>query len=258
MVNLVLTAFESTKQLATSATVPAHAPTFSSDATITLSTSVAASALQETFFFRSDNPILSDASFVYYYVDSSKRTGYTSTLNPKTGEVTANQYVASDPIGKDFIRHLANGLFGTYLGADLFTNEDAVNTDINAKCDEIATTIGAKITALDFTNGTYGDLATDANSKKYMADNTSAENLGREMFNQLITAAPTRFVDINHAANGFNYNASEDGYYKMPILPGDTITYKVVLQPAAGQDAAVATGGSATERAYTVTLNVGA
>lgn len=256
MVNLVLTAFESTKQLATSATVPAHAPTFSSDATITLSTSVAATDLQQAFFFRSDNPILSDASFVYYYVDPSKWTGYTSTLNPKNGTVTANQYVASDPIGKDFIRHLANGLFGTYLGADLFTNEDAVNTDINSKCDEIANAIGAKITALDFTNGNYGGLATDANNKKYMADNTSAENLGREMFNQLITAAPSRFIDINHTETGYNYNASEDGYYKMPILAGDSITYKVTLQPAAGQDTAVLTGGSATERAYTVTLNV--
>jgi hypothetical protein len=91
-----------------------------------------------------------------------------------------------------------------------------------------------------------------------MADNTSAENLGREMFNQLITAAPDRFIDINHADTGYNYNAEEDGYYKMPIIAGDTITYKVTLQPAVGQDAAVATGGSATERTYKVILTVGA
>jgi hypothetical protein len=76
------------------------------------------------------------------------------------------------------------------------------------------------------------------------------------MFNQLITAAPSRFIDINHTETGYNYNGSEDGYYKMPIIAGDSITYKVTLQPAVGQDSAVLTGGTTTDRTYTVTLNV--
>ena len=256
MVNLILTAFENTKQLTSSATVPLQTSSFSSDAIVTLNTSVSAADLQNTFFFRSDDPILSDASFVYYYVDSSKWLGFNDTLNPKNGVVTTNEYVLNDTIGKDFIRHLAAGLFGTYLGADLFTNEDVVNADINIKCDEIATNISNKIAALDLSSGTFTDLIADVSGNKYLPDNTSEENLGREMFNQLITAAPSRFVGINNLATGYTYNGVDDGYYKMPIVAGDSITFKVVLQPADGQSAAVLTGGTATERAYKVTLNV--
>jgi hypothetical protein len=256
MVNLVLTAFENTTQLTSSATIPNQTASFSSDAIVTLNTSVSAADLQNTFFFRSDDPILSDASFVYYYVDPSKWLGFNDTLNPKNGVVTTNQYVANDTIGKDFIRHLAAGLFGTYLGADLFTNEDVVNADIETKCDEIATIISNKITALNFVGGTFGDLIDDVNSKKYLPDNTSEENLGREMFNQLITAAPNRFVGINNLTTGYTYNGVDDGYYKMPIVAGDSITFKVVLKPADGQSTAVQTGGTATDRIYKVTLNV--
>jgi hypothetical protein len=255
-VNLVLTAFESTQQLTSSATVPQQTSTFTSDATITLTTDVSAADLQNTFFFRSDDPILSDASFVYYYVDSSKWVGFNNTLNPKNGTVTTNEYVLNDAIGKDFIRHLAAGLFGTYLGADLFTNEDAVNADINTKCDEIATNISDKISALDLSSGDFGGLIDDVSGKKYLPDNTSEENLGREMFNQLITADPSRFVGINDLTTGYTYNGVDDGFYKMPIVAGDSITFKVILQPDISQNTTILTGGTATERAYKVTLNV--
>jgi hypothetical protein len=253
MVNLILTAFENTKLLTTSATVPNHAINISSNATITLTTDVYAADLQNTFFFRSDDPILSDASFVYYYVDSSKWVGFNNTLNPKNGTVTTNEYVLNDAIGKDFIRHLAAGLFGTYLGADLFTNEDAVNADINTKCDEIATNISNKISALDLSSGDFGDLIIDVSGNKYLSDNTSEENIGREMFNQLISAAPSRFVDIS---GNYAYNGVDDGFYKMPIVAGDSITFKVILQPDISQNTTILTGGTATERAYKVTLNV--
>jgi len=256
MVNFVLSAFESSFTLSESATIPSQVLSLTTDATITLSTSVAASVLQNTFFIRSDEDITLDASFVYYYTDTSKWSNAQTVLNPKNGIVTSNGYVASDNVSKDFIRDLARQLFGTYLGADMFTNEDSVVTDINSKCDTVASTIMALLTSIDKTSGDVSlrSMSTDSAGAKYMKDNTSSSNISRELMNQLFSSAPSRFVNIK---DNYKYNATEDGFYRLPILAGDTITFKLTLVPAAGQVQAVPTGPSAlNQRTYTVILNV--
>lgn len=254
MVNFVLSAFESSFTLSESATIPSQVLSLTTDATITLSTSVAASVLQNTFFIRSDEDITLDASFVYYYTDTSKWSNAQTVLNPKNGIVTSNGYVASDNVSKDFIRDLARQLFGTYLGADMFTNEDSVVTDINSKCDTVASTIMALLTSIDKTSGSFSGMSTDSAGAKYLKDNTSSSNISRELLNQLFSSAPSRFVNIK---DNYKYNATEDGFYKLPILAGDTITFKLTLVPAAGQVSAVPTGPSSlNQRTYTVILNV--
>ena len=254
MVNFVLSAFESSFTLSESATIPSQVLSLTTDATITLSTSVAASVLQNTFFIRSDEDITLDASFVYYYTDTSKWSNAQTVLNPKNGIVTSNGYVASDNVSKDFIRDLARQLFGTYLGADMFTNEDSVVTDINSKCDTVASTIMALLTSIDKTSGSFSGMSTDLSGAKYLKDNTSSSNISRELMNQLFSSAPSRFVNIK---DNYKYNATEDGFYRLPILAGDTITFKLTLVPAAGQVSAVPTGPSSlNQRTYTVILNV--
>jgi hypothetical protein len=252
-VNFVLSAFESAFTLSESAAIPSQTLSLTTDATLTLSTSVPASVLQQTFFIQTDEDITVDASFVYYYTDTTKWANAQTVLNPKNAVVTSNGYVASDNVSKDFIRDLARQLFGTYLGADMFTNEDSVVTDINTKCDTVATTIMALLTSIDKTSGTFSGIVTGVNGK-YMKDSTSTSNITRELLNQLITAAPSRFVDIK---TNYKYNATDDGFYKMPILTGDTITFKLTLTPAPGQVGAVPTGPlTLNNRTYTVILNV--
>jgi hypothetical protein len=252
-VNFVLSAFESAFTLSASAAIPSQTLSLTTDATLTLSTSVPASVLQETFFIQTDEDITLDASFVYYYTDTSKWANAQTVLNPKNGVVTSNGYVASDNVSKDFIRDLARQLFGTYLGADMFTNEDSVVTDINSKCDTVATTIMALLTSIDKTSGTFSGIVSGTNGK-YLKDSTSTSNISRELMNQLITSAPSRFVDIK---SNYKYNATEDGFYRLPILAGDTITFKLTLVPATGQVAAVPTGpATLNQRTYTVILNV--
>lgn len=252
-VNFVLSAFENLVTLTTSASIPSQTLSLTTNANITLTTAVPASTLQQTFFFRTDNPITTDASFVYYYTDMSKWANALTDLNPKNGTVTTGFYVANDNVSKDFIRDIAKQLFGTYLGADLFTNEDSVVTNINAGCDTVATSIRALLTSIDMTDGLVS-MAVDSSNNKYMKDDTSISNISRELLNQLITAAPSRFVDIK---SNYKYNATEDGFYKMPILAGDTITFKLTLTPAAGQTDAVRTGpATMAVRTYTVILNV--
>lgn len=253
-VNFVLTALNSQFQLSTAGAIPIYTPTLTSDAVITLNTTVSADVMQNTFFYRTDRDITLDASFVYYYVDSSKWTNQSTVLNPKNGVVTTNMYVAEDGVGKDFLRDLAKQLFGTYLGADLFTNEDSVITDIHAKCDSVATYAVALINSIDKTVGTSTLLKTDLSGGKYLDDNVSVSNISRELFNQLITTAPTRFTDTKPQ----KYNVEEDGFYKLPILQGDTITFKMTISPSTTQTAAVPTGPtSLLSRSYKVVMNVG-
>ena len=256
-VNFVLSALNRQFQLATGTSIPSYTPTLTSDAVITLNTSVSASVMQNTFFYRTDKDITLDASFVYFYVDSSKWTDKNTVLNPKNGIVTTNMYVSNDGVGKDFLRDLAKQLFGTYLGADLFTNEDSVITDVNAKCDDVATYAVALVNSIDKTVGTSTLLKTDLSGAKYLDDNVSTSNISRELFNQLMTSAPTRFNDTK--LQKYNASGEEDGYYKLPIFQGDTITFKMTISPSATQTTAVPTGPTALlSRSYTVVMNVGA
>ena len=254
-VNFVLTALNSSIQLSTSSVIPSYSQSFTADATITLNTSVSASVFQNTFYFRTDTDITSDASFVYYYVNTTNWPNKNTTLSARNGIVTSNGYVASDTGGKDFLRDLARQLFGTYLGADLFTNEDEVVSDINANFDTVADNIVTLLGSIDKSIGTFSGMATDSSGNKYLKDNTSVSNISRELFNEMITTAPDRFVDIK---TNYKYNVSvEDGFYKMPILAGDTVTFKVTIVPSSNQTTAVPTGPvTLASRSYTVILNV--
>ena len=120
-INLVLSAFESNFTLQTSATLPDYEPALGAvDATIDLTVNVPLATIRNTFYYRTDDPITSDASFVYYYVDKSAWSTFSSDMNPFNGTVTDGYYGSNttDDIGKDFLRELAKQLFSTYIGAE--------------------------------------------------------------------------------------------------------------------------------------------
>jgi hypothetical protein len=101
--------------------------------------------------------------------------------------------------------------------------------------------------------GTSTLLKTDLSGGKYLDDHVSTTNISRELFNQLITTAPTRFTDTTPQ----KYNTEEDGFYKLPILQGDTITFKMTIAPSTTQTTAVPTGPtSLLSRSYKVVMNV--
>ena len=253
-VNFVLSALNNVITLGTAGVIPSYNLSLTSDATITLTNGITVAQAQNAFYFRTDDPITLDASFVYYYVDTEQWTNKAVVLSPKNGIVTSNAYVASDAVGKDFLRDLAKQLFGTHLGADLFTNEDAVISDINSKCDTVANNLISLLGSIDKTSGSLAGLQTDSSGNRYFNDNASTSNISRELFNQLMTNAVSRFSNIK---DNYKKNAVEDGHYRMPILAGDSITFKMTISPASGQTAAVPTGPTALQnRTYTVILNV--
>lgn len=257
-INLVLSAFESNFTLQTSATLPDYEPALGAvDATIDLSVNVPLATIRNTFYYRTDDPITSDASFVYYYVDKSAWGTFSGDMNPFNGTVTDGYYGSNttDDIGKDFLRELAKQLFSTYIGADLFTNEDAVVTDISTRCGEVATAIDTLMANVDVTATLQGP---DGNGEYYKKDDTATTNLTREILNQMldVTAGqPTRFDDVTVDA----YTAKGTGYFHVPFAVGDTLSFKLTVSPKADQHTVIATGlSSMASRAYRVRMTVGA
>lgn len=230
-VNFVVTAFESQIQLTNSVLLPTTTNELVADAHIVLDATVLATDLQNAFFYKTDLLIIGSDSFVYHYVDTTKWQNIASTMNPQNGRVE-DGFVSNDPIGKDFLRYLAKKLFGTYLAADLFINEDAVVAEIRTKCGDMATNIENLLNNIDLNQGIHPGLLQDSNQKLYMHDDRiTSENISRELFNQLTARSPTRFSDLTL----YKYNGTEDGFYKLPILAGDTISFKLTISPSTTQ-----------------------
>lgn len=150
------------------------------------------------------------------------------------------------------MRHLADKLFGSYLGVDLFNNETTVKADIISKCGTLATNISNTISTVGI-YGSDGDLlGTDGS---YYLDDTvvNPKNVTRELLYQLLNHVGSR-----GRLNGNNLSTYEmpgqTGFYKMPLIAGDTISYAVSIAPSANQDTNVPTGTGSTSRKFLVKL----
>ena len=248
-VDFVLSALDSQIVLSESALISGNIDNLICDATINLVTQVSAAVLQSTFFFRTGVNATTTAD---YYVDTSKWNDLQTTLNPKNGIVGNGGYTANDGVGKDFLRDLARQLFGTYLGADLFINEDTIVSQINDRCDDIASEISTLLTNVDQIIGISTFMEEDEFQKKFLNDNiASPSNISRELLNQLESHAPWRFGNL---ATQYSYNNTDDGFYKMPILKDDTFTFKLTINPADTQ--LRFTGEHSIYRTYKVVLTV--
>lgn len=259
-IELVLTAFSSDFTLSDPALIGVQDVSMNPyAATIDLSFQVPRSTIRNTFYIQTDNDITMDASFVYYYVDAAAWPTSQDNLNPKNGTINGYNgggYVVGDGVSKDFIRNLAHQLFGTYLGADLFTNEDVLVADINASCNTVAEAIQTKLNSVDKTLGNFAGIVSGANGK-YLPDVTSTGNLTRELFKQMMFEAAPRFADIS--GTDMAYTAKGAGFYHLPFINGDTISFNLVINPKSDQHTFIATKGVPLDpRSYRVKLSVGA
>ena len=230
--NLHLEHFENSFTMDTSARLVVSTVSNIQDSAATIDLSgfdVSASVFGETFYIKMDTDIIGDASSVWYYVDKSKWTNSTDTMNPIHGVATLGQFVDSDDIGEDFIREIARQCFGTHLASDLFTNENAMYTDISGKCALVSTDINSKISAADIAAGTITNMPTDASSNKYLTDAyDGSNNLTKLMFNALYALDTPRFADIS---SNHSYPEKGVGFYKLPFEANDVIEFRLTLSP---------------------------
>ena len=238
---------------ANSLTIPGLTPVLNGiDAIVTIDIPI--TNLQEAFYFKTDSLIATDATDdVRCYVDTSKWATMVNDINASTGTISVanNAFVDSDIISKDFLRNVANGLFGTHLGVDLFTNETTVAQNLVAQTLTVANSIKSIMDDVGIA-GTDGDLNVDASGNKYFLDTvTGTKNVTRSLLLQLLAAAPERF----HSSNFGSYQLSgEPGSYRMPLNIGDSLSYALTIHPDPNQNTSVNTGTNAESRKYRVKL----
>lgn len=170
-----------------------------------------------------------DASDIKYYVYRSlwpatlrlnpvhAHTLTSSPILPTAGEVLAEKNL----VKHDFVRYLAKCLFNTPHGVDLFSNEDALLTDLVQKGAAARLAIEASLDAVNQANAANGTAP-----HKYSINTLdSSANFSRVLLRQVANAAPARF----------HGTADISGIHSIPFVDGDTINFKVSITPATNQ-----------------------
>jgi len=162
-------------------------------------------------------------------------------------------------IQDDFIRHLAEGVFGTHFGTAIFDNvTDLCNNIVNLCSDTVAGDIRNGITY--DTSGVYTLIEDPETGLFYFTEvaDTDATNLTREIMQQMFNSAAIRNrLAVNIDANG-NVDPSGNGLLVDSLLPqpvpfreNDTLCMAVTFNPEASQ-VNVSTGTAVGPRRYLI------
>lgn len=204
-----------------------------------------------------------DSSFSYSasnYNPANAMLDYKSTVGglESIGAIASTE-VSGDPIpsdkmmvAHDFVRYLAQQLFNTHMGVDLFNNQVTLLQHLRVLCAggtaDVSGTwqnVVTKVQAVS-TTGTHPLLQTDADGNKYMSNtDTTHDNLCRILIDQIMEYDQERFQSID--ASGVPQ--------PLPFQQGDSISFKLIISPAPGQEAL--TGVAAfPPRSYLITLDL--
>ena len=235
MPEFVLDAFESSVTMTTSGGLDSAAiPTVTADATAVFTVNV--DHMKNVFKFQTDSADMldTDASDLKYYVNMADWP----TLNPANAMM--NHAASASPIASgfaankmlvahDFTRYLAQELFGTHQGVDLFNNEVALLQNLRLICGTGAAgrtwaDIVTKMTAVS-TTGDANFIVSDASGNYTTNSSSSNENICRVLHQQIASAAKERFSTLTNTAEA----------QSLPFQVDDVISFKVIINPAANQ-----------------------
>ena len=189
-----------------------------------------------------------DASDIKYYVYMNAwpatlklnpvhaHTLSTTPMLPTAGEIVDEKNL----VKHDFVRYLAKSLFNTPHGVDLFSNEDALLTDLVQKGAVSRLAIDASLNAVNQATAASGTAP-----HKYSTNATAtAANFSRALLRQVANVRPARFHGI----------ADISGVHSIPFVNGDTISFKVAIAPAALQHNLTGRAGPFNTRVYQIKL----
>lgn len=249
MVNFTLTGLNQTFTLGVSGELAGEAP-----ATLDVSAiavyNVKLSDMQAVFKFQSDSFDVNDtdASDIKYYVYMNAWPA-SLKLNPvHAGSLSSTPILATggsvtaekNLVKHDFVRYLAEQLFNTPHGVDLFSNEDALLSDLVSKGVTARQAIDASLNAVNQANAANG-----SSPHKYSTNAlTGAANFSRELMRQVANAAPSRFAGISNVST----------VQSVPLEVDDTISFKVSISPAANQHDLTSRPTAFNTRVYQIKL----
>ena len=163
----------------------------------------------------------------------------------------------------DFVRYLAQKLFNTYHGVDLFSNESELINDIRDKSQKAWAVIDNELIKWDVKtrdlsqstpihgviyqsqetpSGTYDD---GHNLLNYYT-NLNENNVCRSILRQLAYHQPNRFQDIS----------GNSGIQSIPFIAGDIISIKLIINPANNQHNLTGLVEAIEPRSYKVRFNL--
>lgn len=267
MVNFVLSALES------NATLGLLGNVFSSPITDITSDAravfyISESQIKNIFQFQTDSfdTINDPDSDIKYFINY---ISFTSVgLNPANAMLNvseASQAIATtDKLGNDlsankmlvahdFMRHMADDLFGTHLGVDLFNNEKQLIKNIRDVCGDatessVMSVINAAVHKVS-KQSTATLTGLKGETDKYMTnENTTNENLCRVLFNQMMGAASARFASVQDT----------QAPQPLPFEVDDSVNFKLTIHPASGQKLLTRSASDAevASRSYEIRLVV--
>lgn len=207
----------------------------------------------------SDQPLVDQIGSAYVYDVKNTDLATKQGLNFEN-DVKGYEYsVDNKGMIKDLFRDLANQMFNTQYGVDLFSNE----TDL---CNNVF----SNTSALFQTNGNIWQKLQDA-SGMHIGSSTP-DNIGKVLLENIVQNRPERLVDIstaeyaaieslqtdgNAAGSGAaGGNNSEMREYKMPFMIGDAIHFHLTYKYAADQSSVLNGSTTYNDRIYEVVLMI--
>ena len=249
MVNFTLEGLNQAFSLDVSGALAGEAPA-TIDASCVAIFNVKTTDMKAVFKYEADSFDVNDtdASDIKYYVYMNAwpatlklnpvhaHTLSTTPMLPTAGEVLAEKNL----VKHDFVRYLAKSLFNTPHGVDLFSNEDALLTDLVQKGAASRVAIDASLNAVNQATAASGTAP-----HKYSTNATAtAANFSRVLLRQVANSAPARF----------HGTADISGVHSIPFVDGDSISFKVAIAPAALQHDLTTRTGPFDTRVYQIKL----
>lgn len=192
------------------------------DADVTATIDIKKTDIKKVFRFVTDASDINDADLydIQYYV---KMNNWPTNLivNPAHAilEASSNQYDNYEDnrnmVKHDFVRYLADKLFGTHKGTDLMTNTSYLTYDI-AKKSHDSGWLHIKDTLQNAFNNSTQAYYTNA-------DSDASNNYTKQFLAQLINYFPERLSNLDSIMN--------NNYYSIPFEEGDSISFKTTIYP---------------------------
>ena len=210
------------------------------------------------------DPTFDAANGLYINSSSLVTTNVKASSNPMGGNLTA----ADQTIQKDYVRHLADILFSTPYGVDLFINESALDASVQAALNSAWSSCLEDMRKISNKSPVENDDDLKGNfGSKYLEnfpDNHTnpRKNICSDLLNALLTSKPERFQDMttlelsSNDLSNFTASSTITKLFSLPLLENDSIRIKVTLKPNAGQESFGRTASVITnnERSYFIDL----